>query len=102
MAPYHVVVVPINYDDATMKSVADSVYENLKKTGVEVILDDRNAKPGFKFKDWDLIGIPYMIVVGKRAGEGIVEVKCRMTGDKTEETVDNAVNNVVANIKDAL
>ena len=102
VAPYHVVVVPINYDDATMKSVADDMYEKLRKAGVEVILDDRNAKPGFKFKDWDLIGIPYMLVAGKRAGEGIVEVKCRMTGDKTEETIEDAINKVVADIKAAL
>ena len=84
VAPYHVVVVPVNYKDEDMKSLADSIYSDLNSKKVEVILDDRDYKPGFKFKDWDLIGIPYMIIVGRRANEGIVEVKNRYTNEKIE------------------
>ena len=75
VAPYHAVIICVNYKDETQKALADSMYETLKKNKVEVVLDDRDAKPGFKFKDWDLIGIPMIITVGRRANENIVEFK---------------------------
>lgn len=100
VAPYQVVIVPINYNDEDQKALADSIYQALSGN-CEVILDDRNAKPGFKFKDWELIGIPYMIICGKRSNEGIVEFKNRATLDKEEllkdkaiEVVLSAVNNI--------
>ena len=65
IAPYHVVVVPVKYE-GEMKEKADYIYEELKKQGVEVLLDDRNERPGVKFKDMDLIGIPVRIVVGEK------------------------------------
>jgi len=91
VAPYHVVIVPINYKDEEMKSSADTIYYELIKQNQEVILDDRDYKPGFKFKDWDLIGIPYMIIVGKRANEKIVEVKNRYTNEKVEMKYEEAI-----------
>jgi len=94
VAPYHAVVVPINYNDETQQKLAISLYDALKKKGVEVVLDDRNAKPGFKFKDWELIGIPFMLVCGKRAAEGILEFKDRATMEKIELTLDEAVNKI--------
>ena len=94
VAPYHAVVVPINYKDETMKAGAEKIYQELLAQGVEVILDDRDAKPGFKFKDWELIGIPYMIVVGKRAAEGICEFKNRATLEKEEITFEEAINRI--------
>ena len=94
VAPYHVVVVPINYNDETMKEAADKIYDELRKSHAEVILDDRDAKPGFKFKDWELIGIPYMIIVGKRASEGICEFKNRATLEKEEITFEEAINRI--------
>lgn len=102
IAPYHAVIVPINYDDPTMKEVADKLYESLTKNHVEVILDDRDAKPGFKFKDWELIGIPYIVTVGRRAGEDIVEFKTRETMEKIEVSTTEAVDKIteaVRNIK---
>ena len=101
VAPYHAVVVPISYQDETMKKASDEIYESLKKNKVEVILDDRNAKPGFKFKDWELIGIPYMIIVGKRANEGICELKNRQTLEKVEVSFQEAINVVLEAIKNA-
>lgn len=101
VAPYHAVVVPISYQDETMKKASDEIYESLKKNKVEVILDDRNAKPGFKFKDWELIGIPYMIIVGKRANEGICELKNRQTLEKVEVSFQEAINIVLEAIKNA-
>ena len=91
VAPYHVVVIPINYQDEAMKNVSDQIHEQLMKNKVEVVLDDRSSKAGFKFKDWELIGLPYQIVVGKRAVEGIVEVKDRRTLEKVEMSVEEAI-----------
>ena len=99
VAPYHCVVVPINYNDDVQREVALKIYDSLLENKVEVILDDRNAKPGFKFKDWELIGIPYMIICGKRASEGIVELKNRMTLEKEEVTIDQAIEVVLSVVK---
>jgi prolyl-tRNA synthetase len=100
VAPYHVVVVPVNYKDDEMKSLADKIYDKLIKEKQEVILDDRDYKPGFKFKDWDLIGIPYMIIVGRRSSEGFVEVKNRYTSEKIEMEYEAAINFVVNSVKE--
>lgn len=99
VAPYHAVVVPINAKDETQYNLANEIYENLKKNNVEVIFDDRDAKPGFKFKDWELIGIPYMIIVGRRASENIVELKYRQTNEKVEINNNDAVSQIVENVK---
>lgn len=74
-APYQVVIVPVKYD-GTMKEVSDKLYEELRASGIEVLLDDRNERPGVKFKDMDLIGIPVRIVVGEKNLPN-VEVKLR-------------------------
>ena len=99
VAPYHAVVVPINYKDETMKAGAEKIYQELLSQGVEVILDDRDAKPGFKFKDWELIGIPYIITVGRLAGEEICEFKTRSTMEKVEMHFADAINTVVTAVK---
>lgn len=95
VAPYHVVVVPVKYADEAQKALADKIYEELKKARVEVILDDRNAGFGFKAKDWELIGIPYQIVVGREAANGIVEFKVRETKEKTSISSEEAISNVL-------
>jgi prolyl-tRNA synthetase len=102
VAPYHLVVVPVNYKDEDMKKLSEVIYEEFKKLDNEVILDDRDYKPGFKFKDWDLIGIPYMIVVGRRANEGIVEVKNRYTNEKVEMDAKEAIKFVYNSIQENL
>ena len=95
VAPYHVVVIPVKYADEAQKELADKIYETLKKAHVEVVLDDRNAGFGFKAKDWELIGIPYQIVVGREAVNGIVEFKVRETNEKTTMQSENAIDNVI-------
>lgn len=95
VAPYHVVIVPINYNDETMRTKATELYEKFKTAGVEVVLDDRDERPGFKFKDWELIGIPYIITVGRLAGDNIVEFKERKTMIKKEKSLDEAYEIVV-------
>ena len=102
VAPYHVSVVPVNYDDENQRTVADRIHEELLSNRVEVVEDDRKLKPGFKFKDWELIGIPYMIIVGRRAGEGIVEFKDRVNNTKEELSLQEAIDRIttlVRNIK---
>ena len=97
VAPYHAVVVPINYKDEEQQKLAHNIYEELKKNGVEVILDDRDAKPGFKFKDWELIGIPYMIICGRNSSNGIVEFKERKNVMNKEEIKASEVINIISN-----
>ena len=98
VAPYHAVVVPVNYKDEVMREKSDEIYNFLKSRGVEVVLDDREYKPGFKFKDWELIGVPFMIVVGRRASESICEFVTRETLVKEELTIEEAKNKVVEKV----
>ena len=95
VAPYHVVIVPVKYADEAQKALADKIYAELKKAHVEVVLDDRNAGFGFKAKDWELIGIPYQIVVGREACNDVVEFKVRETNEKTAMSSAEAILNVV-------
>lgn len=99
VAPYHAVIVPINYNDEQMKNGAEYLYNELQKQHVEVILDDRDAKPGFKFKDWELIGIPFIITVGRLASDSICEFKERKTLEKVEMSYDDAIAKVVEAVK---
>lgn len=100
VAPYHVVIIATNYNDETIRKVSDSMYETLLANKIEVVLDDRDAKVGFKFKDWDLIGIPLIITVGRKANEGIVEYKVRKENVKSEKTIDEAINEVINKVKE--
>lgn len=93
IAPYHAVITAINYNDSKIKEMADSIYEELLKNNIDVLLDDRDASAGVKFKDADLIGIPLRITVGSRAlKEGVFEIKSRKTKEefklKKEEILD--------------
>ena len=99
VAPYHAVVIPVNYDDENQRALADKIHDELLNAGVEVVEDDRPLKPGFKFKDWELIGIPNIIVVGRRAGEGIVEYKNRQDNIKNEMSASEATNIVIELVK---
>jgi prolyl-tRNA synthetase len=77
IAPWHVHLVCVKPADPVQHELADRLYEDLQGTGLEVVYDDRDTSPGIKFKDADLLGCPLQIVVGKKAGEGVVEVKQR-------------------------
>jgi prolyl-tRNA synthetase len=77
IAPFHVHLIPISMQDEAMAASAEALYQRLTAAGIQVLLDDREERPGVKFKDADLIGIPVRIVVGKSAGEGKVEYKER-------------------------
>jgi prolyl-tRNA synthetase len=82
IAPYHVLVVPVNNKDQESVQKAEEIYTQLQQAGVEVIIDDRNERPGVKFKDADLIGYPLRVVVGpKTISTGNLELKIRKTGE---------------------
>ncbi len=91
IAPYKVIVVPVNAQDEQQKKTAVEIYEKLNEAGVEVVLDDRDERAGVKFKDADLIGFPYKIVVGKSISEGKVEFKTRTSKEAELLTPEDAV-----------
>ena len=79
IAPFQVVVTPVNNADPAQKEAALSIYQTCLALGLDALLDDRDERPGVKFKDADLIGIPYRITVGKKLANGMVEVVERKT-----------------------
>jgi prolyl-tRNA synthetase len=98
-APYQAIVVPTNTTDEAINLLAADIHAKLEEAGIEVLLDDRDERPGVKFKDADLIGIPLRITAGRKAKDGIVEFKERDGGAVTELTADEAVARVIAMVK---
>lgn len=103
IAPYHVLVVPVNIKDTDSMRKAEEIYAQLQKTGLETVIDDRNERPGVKFKDADLIGYPVRVVVGpKTLAEGNIEVKIRKTGEVQHLALDGdyiqAIKNIVVEL----
>ena len=95
IAPYHAIIVPVNCNDELQMKTAQDVYEKLQKAGIEVVLDDRDERPGVKFKDADLIGFPYRITAGKSLSEGVVEFKDRATGEMIKVEPQKAVEMII-------
>ena len=92
IAPYDVVVTPLRVDDDKQMSVAVGLYDELREAGFDALLDDRDERPGVKFKDADLIGIPFRIVPGPRAlAKGRVELFCRRSRETSEVVLDQVV-----------
>ena len=102
VAPYHVVITIVKTADDAQSALADKLEAELSAKGIEVIVDDRDERPGVKFKDADLIGIPVRITVGKKAGDGLVEYKLRAGGDVEELTAEAAVEKATDYIMTAL
>jgi len=84
IAPFDLIVVPVNVGDATQRSAAEDIYAQAREAGLDVLLDDREERPGVKFKDADLIGVPFRVTVGKKVTTGMVEVRDRSTGQTTD------------------
>ena len=95
VAPYHVIVTLVKPKDEEQAKLAEEIYQSLLVAGVEAVIDDRDERPGVKFKDADLLGFPIRITVGKRAGEGIVEYKLRRDSEKSELSVAEAIENAI-------
>lgn len=103
IAPFHVLIVALDLREEDVRSAAEGLYETLTAKGIEVLLDDRDARPGFKFKDADLIGVPLRITVGKRGlKDGIVELKRRDADDVEKLAPDAAVEAIERIISDAM
>lgn len=96
IAPYEVEVVPLQMNDAEVVEAGERLYRELGARGIEVLLDDRQERPGGKFKDADLIGVPLRIAIGKRSlGEGNVELKWRRDAQATNQPIASIVDHVV-------
>ncbi|WP_458413867.1 proline--tRNA ligase [Schinkia sp. CFF1] len=99
VAPFEVHLIPINMKTESQKELADQIYNKLNSESISVLYDDRNERPGVKFADSDLFGFPIRITVGKKAEEGIVELKLRKTGEVLEVSVDNLLDVVKEKLK---
>ena len=91
LAPFDVHLIPVNVKDEESLALTDKIEESLVGAGYEVLVDDRNERVGVKFSDSDLIGLPIRVTVGKKAAEGIVEVKIKASGDTIEVHADNLI-----------
>ena len=101
VAPYHVGIVPIQYEGA-MKTAADKLHDELTARGIEVLLDDRVERPGVKFKDMDLIGLPIRLVISDKK---LPTIECKLRSDKAavnlpiEDVVDYVVQHVQSELQ---
>ncbi len=95
IAPFKVLVVPLNMVDARSRELGDEIYAGFKSRGVEVLLDDRDSSPGFKFKDADLIGVPYRVTIGEKSlREDKLEIYNRRTKEVTKVSPQDVVERV--------
>ncbi|MDG3006996.1 proline--tRNA ligase [Paludisphaera mucosa] len=102
LAPYQVAVVPLSVKDAAVMAAAESIEKKLVAAGYDVILDDRDQRPGFKFKDVDLIGVPLRVVIGERGlKEGKIEIKWRHETEAQSLPLETAGDSILAELKAA-
>ena len=95
IAPWEVIVLPLQLNDEAVATAAETIYENFRLAGIDTVIDDRNERAGFKFKDADLIGYPVQVVLGGRSvAAGKAEVKFRASGEKTEIPLDDVVTTI--------
>jgi len=96
IAPFQVLIVPVNVKDVRSMDIAEEMHTALEEKGFEVLMDDRDERAGVKFKDADLIGIPWRIIIGeKNLKEGILEIKERKTGTVEKVKIEDAVEHIV-------
>jgi prolyl-tRNA synthetase len=91
IAPFEIVVAPVNMKDEPVRKAAEEIAKGLEKAGFDVVLDDRDERPGVKFKDADLVGIPFRVTVGKKVTEGTVEVVFRSTREVRDVSISAVV-----------
>jgi prolyl-tRNA synthetase len=103
VAPFQVLLLPINYKDQSIREATDNLYGELQKHGVEVLLDDRDERPGVKFKDADLVGIPLRVTIGAKGLEkGCLELRLRRDGKTEEVPVADGATKIRAIVDQAL
>jgi prolyl-tRNA synthetase len=91
IAPFELVITPVNFTYADQQEAATKLYAGARALGMDVLLDDRDERPGVKFKDAELIGIPYRITLGKKLAQGLVEVVERRTKQSHDVPIDEAL-----------
>jgi prolyl-tRNA synthetase len=101
IAPFHVVITPVNVREGTQLSVAEKLYDELQAAGIETLLDDRDERAGVKFNDAELIGIPLRITVGKKIKDGRVELMSRATRLSEDVPVESVVGTVQSKLRPA-
>jgi prolyl-tRNA synthetase len=100
VAPFHVCIVPVNDQNPELMNAAEGIYGELEGRGIEVLFDDRAERPGVKFKDADLIGIPLRVTLGqKNLAMGSVEIRNRKTGKTSLVRIDEAVRKIQAMVR---
>lgn len=99
VAPFQVIVLPVQMRDSVQAELAVKVYAELKNAGLDVLLDDRDERAGVKFKDADLLGIPLRVNLGKRAAEGVLEVVCRRPEQRLELGLEQLPDFLINKIK---
>ncbi len=94
IAPFDVVITPVNAADPALREAAEALYKEAKQAGLDPLLDDRDERPGVKFKDADLIGVPYRITVGKKLAQGLVEFATRRTRESVDVPLAEAIRRI--------
>ncbi len=94
IAPFEVVITPVNWNDEAQREAAEKLYAQCLELGLDVLLDDRDERPGVKFKDADLIGIPFRLTIGKKLGQGLVEFVVRQGRQKSDVALTEAAAKV--------
>jgi prolyl-tRNA synthetase len=94
LAPFDVVVTVTNMKQDNLRAAGEQLYSELQQAGFEVLLDDRDERAGVKFKDADLIGIPYRVTIGKKAADGIVELFDRKARTNTDVKISELVETI--------
>ena len=102
IAPFQVVITPVKASDQGLRMAANEIHAGLKQTGIDVLYDDRDESPGVKFKDADLIGIPFRITVGKKLAQGFVEVSERRGKTRQDVPVGEVVTRVAEMVRAAM
>jgi prolyl-tRNA synthetase len=107
LAPYHVIITPVNVNEKDVMYAAENLYNSMLDEGIEVIFDDRDERAGVKFKDAELIGIPLRVTIGrKNLSQGNVELKVRKTGEnqlcplqditqKVKQIIEQDINTII-------
>jgi len=98
IAPFQVVITPVNIADETQRQAAIEIYESCRALGLDVLFDDRDERPGVKFKDADLIGVPYRIVIGKKFAQGLVELVERRSRRKSDIAAADVAHTVAQRV----
>jgi len=95
VAPYHVIITLVNPEDSVQREAGEKMYQTFLAENIDVLLDDRQERPGVKFKDADLLGIPIRITVGRGAASGLVEFKRRCEEENQELSFEEATKQTI-------